>query len=169
VFDRARQAAPAIVFFDEIDAIAGRRGEAHEATERVVSQLLAELDGLAENPNVVVLAATNRMESLDPALLRPGRLESHVEVPDPDEAARREILAVHTRESPLGNDVDLDELAERTAGLSGAEVEALVRTARIDAVREVAEAIDPVEAADHADEVVIRAEHFEAALDSVSA
>jgi transitional endoplasmic reticulum ATPase len=169
VFDRARQAAPAIVFFDEIDAIAGRRGEAHEATERVVSQLLAELDGLAENPNVVVLAATNRMESLDPALLRPGRLESHVEVPDPDEAARREILAVHTRESPLGDDVDLDELGERTAGLSGAEVEALVRTASMRAVREVAEAIDPVEAADHADEVVIRAEHFEAALDSVNA
>jgi transitional endoplasmic reticulum ATPase len=169
VFDRARQAAPAIVFFDEIDAIAGRRGEAHEATERVVSQLLAELDGLAENPNVVVLAATNRMESLDPALLRPGRLESHVEVPDPDEAARREILAVHTRESPLGDDVDLDELAERTAGLSGAEVEALVRTASMRAVREVAEAIDPVEAANHADEVVIRAEHFEVALDSVSA
>ena len=93
VFDRARQAAPSIVFFDEIDALAGVRGDASEATERVVSQLLAELDGLAATPNVVVLAATNRIDAIDPALLRPGRLESHVEVPIPDRAARREILA----------------------------------------------------------------------------
>ncbi|WP_136715137.1 AAA family ATPase [Halorientalis salina] len=167
VFERARQAAPSIVFFDEIDAIAGRRGETNEATERVVSQLLTELDGLAENPTLVVLAATNRRESLDPALLRPGRLEQHVEVPDPDESARREILAVHAAGKPLGEDVDMDELAVETAGYSGAELEALVREASMLAIREFAAEHGPEAANDRADEVVIRGDHFEAATDSV--
>jgi transitional endoplasmic reticulum ATPase len=141
VFDRARQAAPAIVFFDEIDALAGVRGSASEATERVVSQLLAELDGLSENPNVVVIAATNRREALDPALLRPGRLESHVEVPNPDVDARREILAVHTAGKPLAEDVALDGLADRTDGFSGAELESLVRDASMRAIRELADLV----------------------------
>jgi transitional endoplasmic reticulum ATPase len=167
VFERARQAAPSIVFFDEIDAIAGQRGETNEATERVVSQLLTELDGLAENPTLVVLAATNRRESLDPALLRPGRLEQHVEVPDPDEAARREILAVHAAGKPLGEDVDMDELAAETAGYSGAELEALVREASMVAIREFAAEHGPEAANDRADEVTIRRDHFEAATDSV--
>ncbi|WP_254837957.1 AAA family ATPase [Natronomonas marina] len=167
VFDRARQAAPAIVFFDEIDAIAGVRGEASEASERVVSQLLTELDGLAENPNLVVLAATNRRESLDPALLRPGRLESHVEVPAPDRAARREILEVHARGKPLADDVDLAALADDTEGLSGAQLEALLREASMRAIRELATDLGPAAAADRADEVEIRAEHVAAALESV--
>jgi transitional endoplasmic reticulum ATPase len=166
VFDRARQAAPAIVFFDEIDAVAGVRGESSDASERVVSQLLTELDGLAENPNLVVLAATNRMEALDPALLRPGRLESHVEVPDPDEAARREILAVHTRGKPLGTDVGLDELAARTEGLSGAQLESLVRSASMQAIRESAADLGPEEAAKRADEIVIEERHIDAALET---
>src|SRR5699024_6066934 len=110
VFARARQAAPAIVFFDEIDAIAGGRGENHEVTERVVSQLLTEIDGLAENPNLMVLAATNRKEAIDPALLRQGRIETHVQVPGPEQAARLAIFAVHTEGKPLADDVDLDEL-----------------------------------------------------------
>jgi transitional endoplasmic reticulum ATPase len=164
VFDRARQAAPAIVFFDEIDAIARSRGAGtHEVSERVVSQLLTELDGLAGNPNIVVLAATNRREAIDDALLRPGRLEEHVLVPDPDEAARREILAVHTRDKPLGPEVDLDELANELDGYTGADVDALVRAASMRAVREVAEEIQPSEAAGHAGEVQIREEHVEAA------
>ena len=164
VFDRARQAAPSIVFFDEIDALAGVRGDASESTERVVSQLLAELDGLAENPNVVVVAATNRMDALDPALLRPGRLESHVEVPDPDRAARREILAVHTVGKPMGDGVELDALADRTEGLSGAELESLIRAASMRAIRELADAVGPEEATERADEVTIEREHVEAAL-----
>jgi len=164
LFERARQTAPAIVFLDEVDAIASSRGEGHEVTERVVSQLLTELDRAAEHPKLVVLAATNRRDDIDSALLRPGRLEQHIEVPDPDEDARREILAVHTRGTPLGGDVDLDDLAAVTAGYSGAELEALVREASMRAVREVATDVDPDAAADHADEVTVTATHFEAAL-----
>ncbi|PSP81692.1 AAA family ATPase [Halobacteriales archaeon QS_4_69_225] len=167
VFDRARQAAPAIVFFDEIDAIAGTRGDAGEATERVVSQLLTELDGLTENPNLVVLAATNRRKSLDPALLRPGRLESHVEVPAPDVEARREILAVHAEGKPLGDDVDLGALAAETEGLSGAQLEALLRAASMRAIRELATELGPAEAAERADEVEIRTDHLETACESL--
>ncbi|AQL41355.1 AAA family ATPase [Halorientalis sp. IM1011] len=164
VFERARQAAPSIVFFDEIDAIAGRRGETGEATERVVSQLLTELDGLTDNPNLVVLAATNRRDALDPALLRPGRLEEHVEVPNPDADARREILAVHTDEKPIGEDVSLVDLAGETEGYSGADLDALVRDASMRAIREFAREHGPTEATERADEVVIGAEHFETAL-----
>ncbi len=165
LFERARQTAPAVVFLDEVDAIAGRRGEGHEVTERVVSQLLAELDRAADHPSLVVLAATNRKDILDPALLRPGRLARHVEVPDPDERARREILAVHTGDRPLGDDVDLDALAAAAAGYSGAEVEALVREASLLAIREVAEGIDPDEAGEHTDAVEVREEHFQRALE----
>ncbi|WP_255195681.1 AAA family ATPase [Halorarius litoreus] len=168
VFDRARQASPAILFFDEIDAIASKRGDGEEVTERVVSQLLTEMDNAAANPNVVVLAATNRRDALDPALLRPGRLESHVKVPQPDADGRRAILAVHTTGKPLHEDVDLDALAGETAGYSGAELAALVRTASIRAIREVADGLDPDVANERGDDVVIRPEHFEAALDAKS-
>ncbi|TKR28216.1 AAA family ATPase [Natronomonas salsuginis] len=167
VFDRARQAAPAIVFFDEIDALAGVRGNASEATERVVSQLLAELDGLSENPNVVVIAATNRRDALDHALLRPGRLESHVEVPTPDVDARREILAVHTAGKPIGEDVSFDDLADRTDGFSGAELESLVRDASMRAIRELADEVGPEAATERATEIEIGSAHFEAALSAV--
>jgi transitional endoplasmic reticulum ATPase len=163
LFERARQTAPAIVFVDEIDAIAGRRGDGHEVTERVVSQLLAELDRATDHPSLVVLAATNRKDILDPALLRPGRLERHVEVPAPGREGRHEILAVHTRDRPLAEDVDLDALAAETAGYSGAQIEALVREASLRAIREVAQDVDPSEAADHAEAVTIRTGHFQAA------
>ena len=168
VFDRARRAAPAIVFFDEIDAVAGTRGEESEATERVVSQLLTELDGLTGNPNLIVLAATNRRESLDPALLRPGRLETHVEVPEPDRAARREILAVHARGKPLADDVAVEDLAAETEGLSGAQLEALLRTASLRAIRELAGDVGPAAATERADEIEIRREHLEAARSSTA-
>ena len=169
VFDRARQAAPAIVFFDEIDAIVGTRGESSEATERVVSQLLSELDGLTENPNLVVLAATNRREAIDPALLRPGRLESHLEIPLPDAAARREIIGIHTEGKPIADGVDLEALAAETAGLSGAQLEAVVRDASMRAIRELADEIGPAEATERADEVLIDAGHFEAAMAALDA
>ncbi|WP_336326041.1 CDC48 family AAA ATPase [Halovenus sp. HT40] len=163
LFDRARQTAPAIIFLDEIDAIANRRGEGSEVSERVVSQLLTEMDRAAEHPKLVVVAATNRYDNLDPALLRPGRLEQHIEVPNPDQAARTEILAVHTAETPLGEEVDIESLAERTAGYSGAELESLVREASMRAVREVATEIDPAEAADRANAITVEAAHFEQA------
>jgi len=163
VFERARQTAPTIVFFDEIDAIAARRGRDDDVTERVVSQLLAELDGLSENPNLVVLAATNRREALDPALLRPGRLEVHVEVPKPDEAARRAILDVHARGKPLGEDVDLDALAGELSGATGATIEALLREATMLAIREHADRLGPAVANERADEIVVRRAHVEAA------
>ncbi|MFB6140338.1 MAG: AAA family ATPase [Halosimplex sp.] len=167
VFDRARQTAPAIVFFDEIDGIAGGRAAGNEVTERVVSQLLTEMDSAAENPNLVVIAATNRRETLDDALLRPGRLEQHVEVPYPDEAGRRAILRVHTEGKPLGDDVDLDELASETEGLSGAQIESLVRTASMRAISEVAAGVPPEEANERADEVVIGRDDFEHALERI--
>ncbi|WP_276260841.1 AAA family ATPase [Haloglomus litoreum] len=168
VFDRARQAAPSILFFDEIDAVAGARGSGqHEVTERVVSQLLTELDGLEDNPNVVVLAATNRRDALDPALLRPGRLEEHVEVPAPDAEGRRAILRVHGRGKPFADDVDLDEFVPVTEGFSGADLEALVRTASMRAIREFASEMGPEAANERADEVRITRAHFEQALESV--
>ncbi|QKY19072.1 AAA family ATPase [Halolamina sp. CBA1230] len=168
LFERARQAAPAVVFFDEIDAIATARGGGDsEVGERVVSQLLTELDRAAENPNLVVLAATNRKDALDPALLRPGRFESHVHVPAPGEDARRAILAVHTEGKPLADDVDLDAVAASMAGYTGADVAAVVREATLLAVEDVATRYEGEEANDHADEILIEASHFDRALDAV--
>jgi len=167
VFDRARQTAPAIVFFDEIDGIAGGRMDGNEVTERVVSQLLTEMDSAAENPNLVVVAATNRRDMLDDALLRPGRLEQHVEVPNPDEAGRRAILEVHTDGKPIGEDVDLDELAGETEGFSGAQIESLVRAASMRAISEVAAGVDPAEANERADDVVIGRDDFEHAIERI--
>jgi transitional endoplasmic reticulum ATPase len=171
LFERARQTAPAIVFFDEIDAIASRRGGGGgdtEVTERVVSQLLTELDRAADNPSLVVLAATNRREALDPALLRPGRFEQQIHVPEPDEDARRAILSVHTRGKPLADDVDLDALASKTENFSGADLEALCREAAVRAVTAVTERYEGEAANDHADELVVTREAFEAALSAVS-
>jgi len=165
LFERARQTAPSIIFLDEIDAIASHRGQGNEVTERVVSQLLAELDGITENPNLVVLAATNRRDIIDDALLRPGRLEQHVEVPEPDHDARAEILAVHTAGKPLADDVSVADLADETEGFSGAQLEAVVREASMLAIREAATEQGPEQAAENADDVRITAAHFEAALE----
>ncbi len=167
LFERARQTAPTIVFFDEIDALAGRRGESNEVTERVVSQLLTELDGLTDNPNLMVVAATNRREALDPALLRPGRLESHVEIPLPDVDARRSIFDVHSDGKPYADDVDLDALADDTDGWSGAELEALIRQASMLAIRDFASDLGPEVATERAEEITITTEHFEAAREQV--
>ena len=165
LFERARQTAPSIIFLDEIDAIASHRGGGNEVTERVVSQLLAELDGITENPNLVVLAATNRRDMIDDALLRPGRLEQHVEVPNPDGPAREAILSVHTRGKPLAEDVSVPELAAELSGYSGAEIEAVVREASMLAIREMADDLGPAEASERADEVRITGDHFRRALE----
>ncbi|TKX81169.1 AAA family ATPase [Halorubrum sp. SD626R] len=170
LFDRARQAAPVIVFFDEIDAIAADRdgagGDGSGVGERVVSQLLTELDRASDNPNLVVLAATNRRNALDPALLRPGRLETHIEVPEPDREARRKILDVHTREKPVAEGVDLERLADETEGYSGAEIASLCREAALIAIERVAGEYGAA-ANDHADEVSITGDDFAAALEAV--
>ena len=138
IFRKARQAAPTIIFFDEIDAIAPMRGLAADSgvTERIVNQLLAEMDGIVPLNRVVVIAATNRPDILDPALLRPGRFDRLIYVPPPDKNARKDILRVHTRNVPLAEDVSLDELAEKTEGYTGADLAALVREATLMAIRE---------------------------------
>ena len=137
IFRRARQVAPSIVFFDEFDAISQVRGSSlTDATERVINQLLTEIDGIEELEKVIVIAATNRPDLIDPALLRPGRIDLHIEIPMPDEKARYEIFKVHTRNMPLAKDVSLKRLAELTEGFSGADIEAVCREAGMQAIRE---------------------------------
>jgi len=137
LFRRAKQVSPVIIFFDEIDALAPKRGfSMHEATERIVSQLLTEMSGLEELKNIVIIAATNRPDLVDPALLRPGRLDRMILVPAPDEKTRLEIFKVHTKDMPLTRDVDLKDLAKKTEGYSGADIEALCREAAMNALRE---------------------------------
>ena len=158
LFRKARQVAPAVVFIDEVDALAPMRGLGYAdsgVTERVVSQLLTEMDGLERLEGVVVIGATNRPDILDPALLRPGRFDRLVYVPPPDRAARLEILKVHTRRMPLAEDVDLAKIAEVTEGYSGSDLALLVREAGMMAMREDV----------NIDKVYMR--HFEAALKKV--
>ncbi|WP_306059515.1 CDC48 family AAA ATPase [Natronococcus wangiae] len=170
VFEKARSNAPTIVFFDEIDSIAGERGQRQGDSgvgERVVSQLLTELDGLEELEDVVVIATTNRPDLIDSALLRPGRLDRHVHVPVPDEEARRKIFEVHTRDKPLADAVDLDWLASETEGYVGADIEAVCREASMAASREFINSVDPDEMPDTIENVRISREHFEHALEEV--
>ena len=131
-FRKARQSAPCIIFFDEIDALFPKRGTVNDSThvtESVLSQFLTELDGVEELKEVFVIGATNRPDLLDPALLRPGRLEKHLYIPPPDEAARKAILATYLRdlEDVLDPDIQIDELAAKTRFFVGADIEALVR------------------------------------------
>ncbi|WP_440005452.1 CDC48 family AAA ATPase [Halomicrococcus sp. SG-WS-1] len=172
VFSKARENAPTVVFFDEIDSIATERGSGQgggsQVGERVVSQLLTELDGLEELEDVVVIATSNRPDLIDSALLRPGRLDRHVHVPVPDETARRAIFEVHTRDKPLADDVDLDSLASDTEGYVGADIEAVCREAAMAASREFVNSVSPEEIGESVGNVRIKAEHFEQALDEVT-
>jgi transitional endoplasmic reticulum ATPase len=155
LFERARQVAPAIIFIDEIDSLApARGGGAGEpaVTERVVNTLLAEMDGLEELQGIVVMAATNRPNLLDPALLRPGRFDELVYVPVPEAKGRRKILGIHTKKMPLAKGVDLDELAERTLRFTGADLEDLTRRAGLIALRSSLEAVE------------VTSEHFDKAF-----
>jgi len=170
VFEKARSNAPTVVFFDEIDSIAGQRGRNQSDSgvgERVVSQLLTELDGIEDLEDVVVVATTNRPDLIDSALLRPGRLDRHVHVPVPDEEARRAILNVHTERKPLADDVDLDRVARRTEGFVGADIEALVREATMAATREFVNTVSPDDAADSVGNVRVTMAHFKQALGEV--
>jgi transitional endoplasmic reticulum ATPase len=143
VFEEATRAAPSIVFIDEIDSIAPKRSEVHgEAEKRLVAQLLTLMDGLDARSNLVVIAATNRPDAIDEALRRPGRFDREIVIGVPDESGRREILAIHTRGMPLGEGVDLQELARTTHGFVGADLAALTREAAIETVRRIMPKLD---------------------------
>ncbi|HEU4822308.1 MAG TPA: CDC48 family AAA ATPase, partial [Nitrososphaeraceae archaeon] len=171
IFRRARQASPCIIFFDEIDSIAPVRGGGmeggggHGSTERVVSQLLTEMDGIQEMHGVVVVAATNRVDIIDMALLRPGRFDKVIYVPNPDSKTRQKILEINTKGKPVGHDVDLKRLADMTDGFSGADVSAVANTAISLVLHEYLERFPtPEEATKHASEALISMLHFEEAV-----
>jgi transitional endoplasmic reticulum ATPase len=171
VFRKARQAAPCIVFFDEIDAIAPTRsshGSDSHVTERVISQLLTELDGLEVLSNVIIIAATNRPDIIDPALLRPGRFDRLLYVPPPDKEARIQILKIHTSKKPLAEDVKLDTLANQTEGYTGADIAALASAAVMLALREHIEKYkDPKKAESAKNELKVHMKNFEEAMKKI--
>lgn len=140
LFEEAKKNAPCIVFIDEIDAVARRRGTGmgggHDEREQTLNQLLVEMDGFGVNEGIIVMAATNRVDILDPAILRPGRFDRKVMVGRPDVKGREEILQVHAKGKPLGDDVDLKEVAQTTAGFTGADLENLLNEAAIGAARD---------------------------------
>ena len=143
VFEEAAKQAPSIIFIDEIDSIAPKRGQVSgEAEKRLVAQLLTLMDGLHAGAGIVVIAATNRPDAIDEALRRPGRFDREIIIGVPDEKGRREIIGIHTRGMPLGEGVDLDELARTTHGFVGADIAALAREAAMDAVRRIMPQLD---------------------------
>jgi len=173
VFRKAKQAAPCILFFDEIDALVPTRGSGtsdSNVTERVISQFLTELDGVEELGDVLVLGATNRLDMLDPALLRPGRFDLLLEIPLPDEEGRKAIFTVGLRGKPLVADVcadrHIEELAASTEGFTGADIQAVVKRAALEAIREVVEKAGRVPAT-IGGKVLITSAHIERALEFV--
>ena len=159
LFEQAKKTAPAIVFIDEIDAVGRRRGAGlgggHDEREQTLNQLLVEMDGFGKNQGVIVLAATNRQDILDPALLRPGRFDRQIYVGAPDWRGREEILKIHARQKPLAEDVDLPKLAKATGGFTGADLENLMNEAALLAARQ--------------DSAVIRDSHLQDAMMKVIA
>src|ERR687898_2131521 len=171
VFRKARQAAPCIIFFDEIDAIApvrgGDFGNSH-VTERVISQMLTELDGLEVLTNVVVIAATNRPDIIDSALLRPGRFDRLLYVPPPDHESRKQIIQIHTKKKPLADDVNIDNLARKMDGYTGADIAAVASAAVMLSLREhISKYKDPKEAEKNAKELKIHISYFEEAMTKI--
>ena len=171
IFRKARQAAPCIIFFDEIDSIApvrgGDFGDSH-VTERVISQLLTELDGLEILTNVIVIAATNRPDIIDPALLRPGRFDRLLYVAPPDRDSRIQIIKIHTKKKPLDEDVKIEDLAGHTDGYTGADIASLASAAVMIALREhISKYQDPKEANKHVQELKIHLRHFEEAMKKI--
>jgi transitional endoplasmic reticulum ATPase len=167
-FRKARQAAPCVIFLDEIDAITPMRGRSSDSgvTERVISQILTEMDGLEPLHSVVVIAATNRPDMIDPALLRPGRFDRLVLIPPPDLEARKEILKIHTKGKPLADDVDLDKLAAKMDLFTGAEIAAVCNEAMMLAIRDyVLDGGDPEE--DKIKDVKVGMKYFQKAMDKV--
>lgn len=162
VFKKAKLTSPCIIFFDEIEALTSLRGVSTDSsiTDRVMSQLLTEMDGIEELNGVIVLASTSKPEYLDPAILRAGRLELRLDLPSPDQEARREIFNIHTRQKPIADDVNLDLLASETAGLMGSDIEAICRKAANLAIRDI---IDHPNSADTPTQLLITNRHFKLA------
>ena len=170
IFRRARQAAPCVVFFDEIDSIAPIRGMegVNAGTERMVSQLLTEMDGIQELNGVVIIAATNRLDMIDSALLRPGRFDKIVFVPKPDISTRLKILEIYAKEKPLTGEVNLQRIAELTDGFSGADMSAVANTAISLVLHEYLQKYsNPEDAAKHATEAHVTMKHFEDAVKKI--
>jgi transitional endoplasmic reticulum ATPase len=170
IFRRARQAAPCVIFLDEMESIVPTRGrEGGGGTERIVSQILTEIDGISELHGVVVLGATNRPDLIDPALLRPGRFDRIILVPNPDSAARAKILEIHARGKPIDKDVNIQKISETmTEGFSGADTAAIVNTAISLVLHEyLAKYPTPEEAAKHAAEAHVIMRHFEEAVKKI--
>ncbi|WOG29264.1 AAA family ATPase [Endozoicomonas sp. 8E] len=175
LFDKARQAAPCILFFDEIDSLASTRGsslgDASGASDRVLNQLLIEIDGIAERNNIYIIAATNRPDILDKALMRPGRFDKHIYIPLPDYESRLHIFRAVLRNTPVQGDVDLSQLAAITKGFSGADINEICQTAIQQAIREYISSRSPVEAQSEAMDVeeslesyMLTRSHFEQAM-----
>ena len=168
-FRKARQAAPCIIFFDEIDAIApsrgGLTGDSH-VTERMISQLLTELDGLEDLKDVTVIAATNRPDIIDTALLRPGRFDKLIYIKTPDEEARKEIFKIHLRKKPLAKDIDIDELAKKTEGYTGADIAAVCNQAVMAGIREYIQKHGKVDK-EELKKLKVEKRHIETALEKV--
>ena len=175
VFRRARQASPCVIFFDEIDAIAptrggmeGSGGAASGTSDRIVSQILTEMDGISELHGVVVLAATNRPDMVDLALMRPGRFDRIIVVPNPDSQTRKKIIKIHSEGKPMGPDIDLQRIADMTDGFSGADTSAVANTAVSLVLHEyLAKYPTPEEAAKHASEAQVMMRHFEEAVKKI--
>jgi transitional endoplasmic reticulum ATPase len=170
VFRQARQAAPCIIFFDEIDAIAPTRGvdsvESH-VTERVISQLLTELDGLEVLKNITIIAASNRPDIVDPALLRSGRFDRHIYVPPPDRDSRIKIIKIHIKNIPLGN-INVERLADMTENFTGADLASFISTSVMIAIRQyISKYQDPIEAEKHVSELKVNMQHVEDALKKI--
>jgi transitional endoplasmic reticulum ATPase len=168
IFHKARQAAPCIIFFDEIDALVPTRSagasDSH-VSERILSQFLAEFDGIDELRGVLVLGATNRLDILDAAVLRPGRFDDIVEMMMPGQKDREEIFAVHFRRKPLSENIHSTELAERTEGFSGADIAAVASKAAMTAVRRAVKRMEKAETG--GPEILIRRQDIEEALEEV--
>ncbi|MER5175254.1 MAG: AAA family ATPase, partial [Candidatus Nitrosocosmicus sp.] len=170
IFRRARQASPCVVFFDEVDSIAPIRGMegVNAGTERMVSQLLTEMDGIQELTGVVIIAATNRLDMIDTALLRPGRFDKIVFVPKPDLNTRLKILEIYAKEKPITSDVNLQRIAELTDGFSGADMTAVANTAVSLVLHEYLQKYStPEEATKHASEAHVTMKHFEEAVKKI--
>jgi transitional endoplasmic reticulum ATPase len=170
LFQKARQAAPCIIFLDEVDALIPARGESatdSHVSERVLSQFLAEMDGMEELKGVFVLGATNRVDLIDPAMLRPGRFDEVLELPLPDEAARQEILTIHLKNKPVGADINVADLAARTEGASGSDLAAICNRAALRALRRFVESSDAIPTPDIRVSVSVEAEDFEWALNEI--
>jgi transitional endoplasmic reticulum ATPase len=169
-FRKARSAAPCIIFFDEIDAIAGLRGRfaSSQVTEQVVSQLLTEMDGLEGLKDVILLAATNRPDMLDPALLRSGRFGRHVEIPMPDAETRYEIFKIHLKNKPLASDVDLRKMVNELENYTGADIQAISEEATLLTIRKaVFDSSINTSNSDSVKKVKISKEEFDDAMDKI--